>query len=131
MTDSNGNIKIKDNRLFNSDDTLRDSATVPENNPTPPIVEKSAPEPLHEIDFQTFILSLASSTQISMGIVANPITGAQSRDMAHAKQTIDILGMLEQKTLNNLTPEESGLMRNILFQLRMQFVELNKHESKK
>ena len=43
-----------------------------------------------------------------------------------SKQTIDIIGMLEQKTVGNLSPEESGLVRQILFQLRMQYVEISK-----
>jgi len=94
--------------------------------------EKSVPD---SIDFQTFILSLASSVQISMGLIPNPISGQVNQDLTNAKQTIDIIGMLEEKTSGNLSPEESGLLRNILFQLRMQYVELSKnrppHEKKK
>lgn len=147
MTNTN-TIKVKDNRLFNADGSLRESIDPTETQataaPTPQAQEPQrqappAPESQQEehsqhgsgypdeIDFQTFMLSLASSAQISMGIVPNPITGKSARDLAHAKQTLDILGMLEQKTKNNLTPEESGLLKNILFQLRMQFVELAKH----
>lgn len=80
------------------------------------------------IDFQTFVLSLASSVQISMGLIPNPISGEVKQDLINAKQTIDIIGMLEEKTSGNLSPEESGLLKNILFQLRMQYVELSKNQ---
>lgn len=84
--------------------------------------------PLTPIDFQTFVLSLASSVQISLGLIPNPISGEVKRDLINAKQTIDIIGMLEEKTSGNLSPEESGLLKNILFQLRMQYVELSKNQ---
>lgn len=84
--------------------------------------------PQGPIDFQTFVLSLASSVQISLGLIPNPISGEVKRDLTNAKQTIDIIGMLEEKTLGNLAPEESGLLKNILFQLRIQYVELSKNQ---
>lgn len=132
MVSDADSIKVKDNRLFNTDGSLREPLREEDPKPAPKIstqtTPQAVPKPEPKIDFQTFMLSLASSAQISMGIVPNPITGRTSRDLAHAKQTLDILGLLEQKTKNNLTPEESGLLKNILFQLRMQFVELAKHE---
>lgn len=152
MVSDADSIKVKDNRLFNTDGSLREPLREEDPKPVPKISTQTTPQAVpkpkttdkaiaHEktqdshagvypeqIDFQTFMLSLASSAQISMGIVPNPITGRTSRDLSHAKQTLDILGLLEQKTKNNLTPEESGLLKNILFQLRMQFVELTKHE---
>ena len=91
---------------------------------TPP----KSTEPPYTIDFPTFILSLASSVQISLGLIANPMTGKTEKDLMHAQQTIDILGMLETKTANNLTPEESGLLKHMLFQLRMQYVEVGKNK---
>lgn len=120
---SDEKIKVKDSRLFNADGSIKDDKQI--------IEETGNSGPLPEIDFQTFILSLASSAQISMGVVPNPLTGHVSKEMTHAKQSIDIIGMLEEKTKNNLTPEESGLLKHMLFQLRMQFVELNKKDDKK
>ena len=121
MNSENPNIHVRDNRLFNADGTIRDDAPKQE-----PAQQKTEYTAANTIDFPTFILSLASSAQISLGVVANPITGKQESNIAHAKQTIDIIGMLEEKTNNNLSAEESGLLKQVLFQLRMQYVEISK-----
>lgn len=121
MNAENSKINVKDRRLFNADGTIRDES--PQESSPPK--ENQAHDSVESIDFATFILSLASSAQISLGIVANPITGKQESNVTHAKQTIDIIGMLEEKTQNNLSAEESGLLKQILFQLRMQYVDIN------
>ncbi len=156
MAEHDESLQVKDNRLFNADGTLRAGVTrdpepISEHKfeetsvPTEVVQAVSQPpapkvskEPLsgaddktgytaqNKIDFQTFTMSLASSVQISLGLVAHPMTGQIEKDLTHAQQTIDILGLLEAKTEGNLTPEESGLLRQVLFQLRMAYVELSK-----
>jgi hypothetical protein len=132
MDQSKSSLHVKDNRMFNPDGSLREEASdknsqVSEAQPPKQRAQEGSPFASQEsIDFPTFILSLASSAQISLGIVPNPITGALEADLAHAKQTIDIIGMLENKTQGNLDPEESGLLKQVLFQLRMQYVEISK-----
>lgn len=79
-----------------------------------------------EIDFQTFILSLATSAQVHLGSIPNPATGKQEQDLSLARQTIDILGILEGKTKGNLTDQEARLLEHVLFDLRVRYVELNK-----
>jgi len=83
--------------------------------------EKSQPQ----IDFVTFVLSLASSVQVHLGRVPNPETKATAKNLELARQTIDILTMLGEKTKGNLTPEESQLMEHLLYDLRMQYVEVS------
>lgn len=78
------------------------------------------------IDFSTFILSLATSAQVHLGAIPNPATGKQEKDLALAKQTIDILGILEEKTKGNLSEQEGRLLQHLLFDLRMMYVEQNK-----
>lgn len=78
------------------------------------------------IDFSTFILSLATSAQVHLGAIPNPATGKQEKDLALAKQTIDILGVLEEKTKGNLAEQEGRLLQHLLFDLRMMYVEQNK-----
>lgn len=137
MDQSKSGIHVKDNRMFNPDGTLREDAPVkntqasedqpPKQNAPRQHAQEGAPFAGQDsIDFPTFILSLASSAQISLGIVPNPMTGGLEADLAHAKQTIDIIGMLEDKTQGNLNSEESGLLKQVLFQLRMQYVEILK-----
>lgn len=77
---------------------------------------------LPEVTFSTFVLSLASSALVHLGEVPNPETGGTSRNEALARNAIDVLTMLDDKTRNGLTPEESKLMRDVLYELRMKFV---------
>ena len=73
---------------------------------------------LPEVTFSTFVLSLASSALVQLGEVPNPETGEQ----ALARNTIDVLSMLEDKTANGLSPEEKHLLKDVLYELRMKFV---------
>lgn len=75
-----------------------------------------------KIDFSTFIISLNSSALVQLGVLEDPSTGRKEKNIILAKQTIDILGMLEEKTRNNLNEEEENILKNILFDLRMLFV---------
>jgi uncharacterized protein DUF1844 len=77
---------------------------------------------LEEIDFSTFILSLATSAQINLGNVPNPETNQTSQNIPAAKQMIDIIGMLQDKTKGNLGKEEESLLEQVLFNLRMHYV---------
>ena len=87
--------------------------------------EKPLP-PLPPMDFTTFCLSLASSATIHLGLVPSPETGKAERTLPLAKQTIDILALLEDKTRGNLTAEESKLLATVLYDLRLRFVEASK-----
>ena len=84
--------------------------------------KREEPAALPEIDFSTFVVSLSSSALIHLGVVADPMTGEQNKDLAIAKQTIDMLSMLQEKTKGNLTNEESQLMESMLYDLRMRYV---------
>jgi hypothetical protein len=84
--------------------------------------EQQEPTPLPEIDFATFVVSLSSSVLIHLGVVADPMTGEQKKELAIAKQTIDMLGMLQEKTRGNLTKEEGQLLESMLYDLRMRYV---------
>lgn len=83
--------------------------------------------PLPEIDFVTFILSLSSSAILHLGLTENPYSRKIERDLPMAKQTIDIIAMLKDKTRGNLSEEEENLVCNLLTDLRLKYVnELNK-----
>ena len=79
---------------------------------------------LPEIDFGTFVMSLASSVLVHLGEINHP--EATGKNLPIAKQTIDILGMLQDKTRGNLTNEESQLLTNLLYDLRMKYVAASK-----
>ncbi len=83
-----------------------------------------ADEKTEQIDFYTFVLSLGSSAFVHLGDAPNPETGEATRaNLALAKQTIDILAMLAEKTKGNLTQEEERFMENLLTDLRFRFVQ--------
>jgi hypothetical protein len=79
-----------------------------------------------DVDFTTFVLSLSHSALMHLGEAPNPDTGGLDKNLALARQTIDLIAMLEEKTKGNLTGDEERLLGQILFDLRMRYVELTK-----
>lgn len=78
------------------------------------------------IDFTSFLLGLASSALIHLGIRPNPESGRIEVDLTMARQTLDVLSMLREKTRGNLTAEEDRFFENMLADLRLRFVEASK-----
>ena len=81
--------------------------------------------PLPTINFATFIFSLNSSALVQLGMMEDPMTGEKSKNLPLAKQTIDLLSMLEEKTQGNLTDEEAATLTSVLHELRMAFVHVS------
>ncbi len=77
------------------------------------------------IDFSSFVMSLATQALIQMGEMKPPPGYPEQIDLAGAKQSIDILSMMEIKTKGNLDAEEKRMMDEILHGLRMSFVKVN------
>lgn len=75
-----------------------------------------------EVNFSTFILSLASSCLMHLGEVPNPDSQEAEENKLLAKHTIDILNMLEDKINNGLTEEEKSLFNDVLYEVRMKYV---------
>ena len=81
-------------------------------------------EPQPQLSFTAFVLSLASTAAIHFGDLADPVSGGQAElNLDGAAQMIEILALLDQKTRGNLTPEEQTMLEQILYELRMRFVE--------
>ncbi len=85
--------------------------------------KESAPP---EVSFNFFISTLALQASVFLGHVPNPVTNKKEKNIPQAKFIIDTLGMLKDKTRNNLTVEESNLLENVLYELRMQYVNVVK-----
>ncbi|HEX4461227.1 MAG TPA: DUF1844 domain-containing protein [Polyangia bacterium] len=79
-----------------------------------------------ELDFGMFVMSLASSVLVHLGELEHPDAGKGQPNLPLAKQTIDILGMLRDKTRGNLSQEEAQLIENLLYDLRMKYVDAKK-----
>lgn len=74
------------------------------------------------LSFSTFVLGLASTTLIHLGDAPNPETGVAAHNLVLARQTIELLELLQQKTRGNLTAEEEQLFRSLLADLRLRYV---------
>src|SRR5207237_9898034 len=92
-----------------------DPAAAPEAPPppeSPPRREQPAP---HEpVTFSTFVLGLSTQALLHLGEIPNPVSRAIERDLVAAKQVIDILGILREKTRNNLESAEESLLDSML-----------------
>jgi hypothetical protein len=89
----------------------------------------SGVDALPPIDFSTFVLSISTSALYQMGKVPGPDGAAVVEpDLLVAQQTIDALKMLRAKTEGNLDHEESKLLDSLLYELHMNFVELQNKE---
>jgi hypothetical protein len=77
---------------------------------------------LEPLDFSTFILSLSTSVLMNLGLVENPVTGKTEKEPAVARQTIELITLLKEKTRGNLTDEETKLVDNVLHELRLWYV---------
>lgn len=79
--------------------------------------------PLPKVDMNTLILSLSSSVLVNLGEVPDPESNQINENLDLARHTIDLLAMLEEKTKGNLTKDEEDLLKNVLFELRMKYVQ--------
>ncbi|MFO0559426.1 MAG: DUF1844 domain-containing protein [Polyangiales bacterium] len=84
---------------------------------------------LPPVDFTTFVLSLATSALVSLGEVKGD-SPDDKVDLPLARQTIDTISMLQDKTKGNLSGEEERLVNQVLFDLRMKFVEAAQRHKK-
>ena len=76
------------------------------------------------LSFTAFVLSLASTAAIHFGDLPDPVSGQRSEvNLDGAAQMIEILALMEQKTRGNLTAEEREILNQVLYELRMRFVE--------
>ncbi|MGE0882172.1 MAG: DUF1844 domain-containing protein [Blastocatellales bacterium] len=138
-------FKVTDRRLFNPDGSLRDDAQIAEPAPvveTAPQPQPAAvpePHPTHEefpaddddtlteqTMFTEFIMNVASSAFIYMGLVEHPATGRRQVDMMAAKESIDVLMMLRDKTKGNLSKGEEKFFDELLSDLKTQFVSMRR-----
>ena len=74
------------------------------------------------IDFSTFVLSLATSALMHLGVVPESEGGSAEKNLPLAQQTIDTLELLQEKTRGNLTDDETKLLQSVMYELRMSYV---------
>ena len=83
------------------------------------------------LSFTAFVVSLASTAAIHFGDMADPVSGERGEpNLSGAAQMIDILSLLEQKTKGNLTAEERQVLEQVLYELRLRYVEAKSGEKR-
>jgi hypothetical protein len=85
--------------------------------------DEQARGPLPEVTLATFIFSLSSSALVHLGEIPEPETNRTLVDLPIAKQIIDTLGMLQEKTKGNLDQDEERLLKSVLYDLRMRYIQ--------
>lgn len=83
----------------------------------------STHQPPAKIDLTTFFLSIASAAYMGLGMAPRGSEEKPMENLELAKQNIDLLELMQSKTKGNLTTEENRLLEQLLFELRMRFVE--------
>jgi Domain of unknown function (DUF1844) len=120
---------VKDKRLFaDSDEPRRE-----EELKSPPSTEAPKPQETPEtaanreadyppVNFTNFVFSLSTSALFHFGDLADSEDGKTQKNLPAAKQTIDILDMLNEKTKGNLDENENKLIQGVLYELKMRYV---------
>ncbi|MBI5787484.1 MAG: DUF1844 domain-containing protein [Candidatus Schekmanbacteria bacterium] len=75
------------------------------------------------ITLSNLIFSLSHTALIQMGEIPNPASNRKEKDLASSKQSIDLIALLQEKTKGNQTKDEEMLFENVLYDLRMRFVQ--------
>jgi hypothetical protein len=136
-------FKVEDRRRFSAEGELKPEHQASEPQTAKPETARQAPPPqVHEphaaaeaepgmpppeLNFATFVISLSTQALMHLGEIPDPMTNEPLRDLPAAQNMIDILGMLQDKTRGNLDQNEESLLRSILFDLRMKYVETARH----
>ncbi len=133
--DAPTSFKVEDRRRFTDDGTARSDAPDPEPTKTaaPPgnegVLRGEKPaaaatdRPPLELNFSTFIISLSTQALSLLGEIPDPISQQTNVDLGAARQMIDIVGMLQEKTRGNLDKAEAELIEGLLYDLRLRYVD--------
>ena len=135
-------FKVVDRRTFSVDGTRREGAqedVKKSESDFPPSRARGIPsEPEREeafeegaAGFDTLVSYLSTTAMFQLGLLPGPGDEGIPADLVNARRTIDLLEVLQQKTQGNLTADEAKLLDDILYELRLSFVEVEKRRAKK
>ncbi len=83
-----------------------------------------------EVSFNAFVISIATTAAVHFGDLADPSSGRPATlNLEAAGQMIDMLALLAEKTKGNLTPDEDRFLKQVLYELRLRFVEAKRRHS--
>ena len=130
-------IKVTDKRSFNSEGERLNPESEPDQDqePEPTVqgegftmqeeapVDSSGTAGQPQVDFTSFVLSLASTAFIHLGEVDDPVSQERKVDLPMARQMIDIVQMLRDKTRGNLETKEAEFIEGVVYELKMKFTQ--------
>ena len=123
-------FKVQDRRRFSATGEAREDVPEGQRDPAggagaaaPTVAVGPEPEPGSEITFASFVFSLSTQALVHLGEIADPVDGGTRVQLEGARQIIDILAVLSEKTRGNLDAAESSLLESALYDLRMRYVE--------
>jgi hypothetical protein len=132
MAEDKKDFVVKDRRIFADEgkdkEEVKDEkssekeAEKKKSENTEPETQETKESQLPEMNFPTFIMSMNASALVHLGVIEDPASGKKERNLPLAKQTIDILTMLEEKTRGNLSEDEEKMLKSILYDLKIIFV---------
>lgn len=114
---------VKDKRAFDNQGKIKEEFEKVKEKKGEEKKKEKAFTPLPEISLSSFLLSISSSALLHLGEIADPQSGEKKKDLALAKQSVDIIALLKEKTKGNLTEEEEKLLEHLLYDLRIRFVQ--------
>ncbi len=123
-------FKVADRRRFSESGEPREESAADEPQPAAPEQPRGESREAHpelggelpEINFSTFVISLSTQALMHLGEIPDPLSGKVASDLPVAKQMIDIIGVLGEKTRGNLDAGEQQLIEDVLYDLRMRYV---------
>jgi hypothetical protein len=137
-------FKVVDRRPFSVDGTRREGAEEEtherSSEPRTPVAAPSAPSAAHEREeylegeasgFETLVTYLSTTAMFQLGALPGPGGERIPPDMVSARRTIDLIEVLQEKTRGNLTPAEGRFLEDVLYELRLSYVEVEKRGARK
>jgi hypothetical protein len=137
-------FKVVDRRPFSVDGTRREGAEEKTSERTSelrtpaaaPSAASATREPAEYLEpeglgFETLVSYLSTTAMFQLGVLPGPSGERIPPDMVSARRTIDLLDVLQEKTRGNLTPAESRLLEDVLYELRLSYVEVEKRGARK
>ncbi len=120
-------FSVKDKRLFSEDGKLREDVVEEAQKEKEAKPRAAAPAPEMPgmgppIDFPSYILTYYTQGLVLLGEVPNPYTNKTEENLEGVRHTVDILGMLKEKTKGNLATEEEKLLESVLYELRLKYM---------
>jgi hypothetical protein len=139
---SSSGFRVVDRRPFTADGSRKEDfqaqeekvEAAPQRARSTPAEPQGQPSGQYDRDstgFETLVSYLSTTAMFQLGLIPGPSGEHIPADLANARRTVDLLQVLQEKTEGNLTADESRLLEDVLYELRMSFVAVQKHQARK